>query len=587
MRHIALCLISVLAVAFGVHLSAKSLYFVGGFNDWNINAPATASSDEGVLKIFIDFSKDNSFKMSAANPEGNWKTFDSATLFPVGDTKADEWFDIAETPTSPNIKAPEKREFTVMVDLDNMKMMFSTGGEAPAPWSGTLPVMFIETAGHAPVVSKDDYVAATYWLDPMGAEGIDAIGSAEAPLDLQIKGRGNYTWIGFDKKPYRLKLDKKAALMGMDKNKHFALLAHADDKCAGLRNLAGFTASEAAGLAWTPATAPLEVVLNGDYIGLYWLTETIRVDKDRVEVTEQADGATTDVDGGWLVEIDNYNTDPHVTVTDTGGHPIWFTYKSPEVLSAEQESYLKTQMQKIQDAVSGGNVSAAAGLVDFNALARYFLVNQVMLDMESFHGSCYLHRQRGAGETWKFGPVWDFGNAFAPARADKPRFIFDRPDFSQVWIGEFYAMDSFVSSVRNAWFDFLPDGPDAIKEKIEETAANIAAAAQSDAKRWPQYAHADVISRAAELCRYIDGSIEWLKGQWGESSISQVSDDSFESVATAPGALVVTCLRPTEIEAATIDGRLITLHAEAGRNVFSLPAGVYVVRHNKYLISDR
>ena len=151
--------------------------------------------------------------------------------------------------------------------------------------SGTIPGPRINTENNAPIVSKEDYLNATCYLETNGAEGIEPLGSAEAPVALTIKGRGNYTWTGFDKKPYKLKFDKKTEIMGMGKNKHFAILAHADDHLGFMRNITGFQLSRLMGLAYTPADAPVEVVLNGDYIGLYFLTETIRIDSNRVNST--------------------------------------------------------------------------------------------------------------------------------------------------------------------------------------------------------------------------------------------------------------------------------------------------------------
>lgn len=78
--------------------------------------------------------------------------------------------------------------------------------------SGSLPVLVINTENHQEIYSKEVYINATYYLDPRGIDGVEAFGSADNPLPLQIKGRGNYTWT-FNKKPYRLKLDKKAALL--------------------------------------------------------------------------------------------------------------------------------------------------------------------------------------------------------------------------------------------------------------------------------------------------------------------------------------------------------------------------------------
>ena len=205
--------------------------------------------------------------------------------------------------------------------------------------SGTLPVLYITTENKTPVTSKDDYLNATYYLDAKGISGYQNIGSVSAPLNMEMKGRGNYSWTGFNKKPYRIKLADKQPLLGMIKSKHFTLLAHADDakdKKGYMRNAAGFELSKMIGLAWTPEAKPLEVVMNGDYIGLYFLTEHIRVDKDRVNIVEQEDEETDSqkITGGWLVEIDNYDTDPHITITEGGDvYTMWVTYKTPEVLS--------------------------------------------------------------------------------------------------------------------------------------------------------------------------------------------------------------------------------------------------------------
>ena len=181
-----------------------------------------------------------------------------------------------------------------------------------ASYSGTLPVLYIQTENNKTITSKDYYLNATYYLDALGLAGYQSIGSASAPLTMEIKGRGNYTWRDFNKKPYRIKLADKQPLLGLNKSKHFALMAHADDaqsKKGFMRNQVGFELSRMIGMEWTPATAPVEVVLNGDYIGLYFLTETIRVDKDRVNIVEQEDEETNSeaITGGWLVEIDNYS----------------------------------------------------------------------------------------------------------------------------------------------------------------------------------------------------------------------------------------------------------------------------------------
>lgn len=388
----------------------------------------------------------------------------------------------------------------------------------PSGHSGKLPVIYINTEGGQPIVSKEQgYVNASYWLESNGAE-IESLGSEDAPLPLEIKARGNYTWKGFDKKPYKLKLGSKTELAGMDKNKHFALLAHADDQTGFSRNIAGLELSRRLGLDWTPADRPVELYLNGDYKGMYFLTQTIRIDKTRVNITEQADLSSEGVDGGWLVEIDNYDTDPHITVTEHGGnYPIWFTYKSPEVLSPEQEAWLTSQMNLINDAIYSEDKSSTEWeqLIDIESAVRYYIVQELVDDTESYHGSCYLYRDKGEDAKWHFGPVWDFGNAFIRAGGNKSRFIWDSPAFHQVWIGELCKFPSFQGKVREIWREFCENGYDGLEEYMLDYADVMTPAQDANFARWPQYGNSDIRSQIENTVKILRHNVKWLGEQWG------------------------------------------------------------------------
>lgn len=404
---------------------------------------------------------------------------------------------------------------TALAALCLMLCVLPSQGAAP---SGALPVMYVNTENGTPITSKEEYLAATYYLDPCGAEGVEAFGSEAEQLPLQIRGRGNWTWVGYDKKPYRIKLEKKAALLGMKKSKHFALLAHADDNLGFMRNHVGMELSRRLKLAWTPSAQPVEVVINGDYIGLYFLTETIRVDQDRVNIVEQLDNETDPekITGGWLVEIDNYDSDPHVSIPEGNtGERIIFTYKTPELLSPEQENYLRTQMTAIDNAIFAEDKNDAkwVEMIDMESLARFYVVQEIMDDCESFHGSCYLHRDMGADKKWTFGPVWDFGNSMM--RGDKCKFIYDEPAFHQTWIGEVAKFPAFQEKVKEVWKEFAEDGYKGLIDWIDSETARMKTAAASDAERWPNYGNADLVSRVATFKELLKNSTNWLSMQWG------------------------------------------------------------------------
>lgn len=211
--------------------------------------------------------------------------------------------------------------------------------------TGTLPIIYInctETGANGQLITdynlKDkDYRSGTYWIDAMGIEGFENIGSADAMLPLEIKARGNYTRSGFAKKPFKLKLGKKAAPLGLTNSKHFALLNHSDDDTGYLRNFVGFWLGRAMyeedSRMWCPREIPVEVVINGDYRGIYFLAESIRVDADRVNIPELEDNCTDQaiISGGYLVELDNYYDDATIKVygDENTGDRVWVTPDTP------------------------------------------------------------------------------------------------------------------------------------------------------------------------------------------------------------------------------------------------------------------
>ena len=403
-----------------------------------------------------------------------------------------------------------------------------------ATYSGTLPVLYIQTENKAPITSKDYYLNATYYLDAIGLEGYESIGSASAPLTMEIKGRGNYSWTGFDKKPYRIKLADKQPLLGMKKSKHFALLAHADDsndRKGFMRNAVGFELSRMIGMTYTPDARPLEVVLNGDYIGLYFLTEHIRVDKDRVNIVEQEDEETDNekITGGWLVEIDNYDDDPHITIKEGGKTTMWITYKTPEVLSPQQEQYLTEQMKLIDNLVYGDkNSEELWNYLDMDALAKFYIVQELTDNYESFHGSCYLHKELGENEKWYFGPVWDFGSSF---NRDKSQYMYQGDVWHNHWIPEICKFPAFMNRVKEIWNEFYNGDYNNIYNFIDTHENLIAQAAVKDKERWSQYHGSQTIGTYIErTTNVLRKNAEWLNDQWKEGSGSNGNDNEPDTV---------------------------------------------------------
>ena len=397
---------------------------------------------------------------------------------------------------------------------------------SPMPsYSGTLPVLYINTEGYQDIVSKEEYLHAQWWLDAMGIDGYDSIGSPEEPMGMLIKGRGNFTWSHYDKKSYRIKLDEKQPLMGMHSNRHFCLQAHPDDYLARLKNTMGFELSRHIGLAYTPAQEPVEVVLNGQYIGLYFLTEKIRVGKYRVNIEEQNDMETDPetITGGWLLEITNVHEDNTMYFVELQENDIWLavTPESPEILSWQQENYIRNYIQKANNAIYTDDKTSREWekYIDIDTLAMYYIVGEIMDDLEYFAGSCYMYKHRGDSTKLIFGPVWDFGNAFQRwaiyGDVSFSHFIYEQPtDFANHWIEEIAKYPHFQRVVMQHWREFYRSGFNGldIDEFINEFVESIKPAFYADVVRWPQY---DIEIQKKDFKQFIHCKIDWLNQQWG------------------------------------------------------------------------
>ena len=120
-------------------------------------------------------------------------------------------------------------------------------------------------------------------------EGIDYSGDLTS-----IKGRGNNTWDEFEKKPYNIELQNESNLLGMGKASQWVLLANADDH-SNLRNKLVYDFSDEIGLEFSPDSRWVDLYLNGEYAGLYLLSERNEVHENRVNI-DKTDGALLSIE---------------------------------------------------------------------------------------------------------------------------------------------------------------------------------------------------------------------------------------------------------------------------------------------------
>lgn len=351
--------------------------------------------------------------------------------------------------------------------------------ESFRPRRVSLPVLRISTQNLAPVVSRDDYLQAQMLLEPVGA------GVAPVTGALEIRGRGNSTW-DLPKKPYRLRLAARQALLGMPSNRDWVLLANYSDKSL-LRNRLALELGTALGMAWTSRSAFVELYLNERYDGVYLLTENIKVANDRVDIDEldEDDLDSGVITGGYLLEVD-FRREGHTIDTIIEQLPIVF--QDPEEPAPAQEAYLAGYLNDFERALHSSDfadpVLGYAAYIDVDSFIHWYLVNEIFRNLDAkMRSSCWMYKPRGG--KLHMGPLWDFDIAAgnfdgADGYETTGWWIRNGP-----WFARLFEDPAFLARVRQVWNEIRVRQLPALIESIPAHAASLQQSQLNNFQRWP------------------------------------------------------------------------------------------------------
>lgn len=346
-----------------------------------------------------------------------------------------------------------------------------------------LPVVYINTPDQAEILSKDEWVkGATMRIENTTDGGTYS--------KVSIKGRGNSTW-SYPKKPYAIKLDKKAAVLGMPKHKRWVLLANWMDRTL-LRNSVSFEIAKKTDLEWTPNGQFVEVVLNGKHMGNYYLCEQIKIDENRLNIAEMesTDTSGDNLTGGYLLELDvNYDEINKFRSTygqasdGNAGMPVNIKAPDEDVLQTEQFNYIKDYFNAAEAALYEEDFASTGSYknyMDVNTFIDWWFVHELTQNGEPGHPkSSYMYKDRDSkGGKLKAGPVWDF---------DWGTFIPGATSFyikNAIWYNRLFLDSDFVALVKSRWSSFK-NKFDEIPAFIDSQAALIKNSAEINSRIWP------------------------------------------------------------------------------------------------------
>lgn len=325
-----------------------------------------------------------------------------------------------------------------------------------------LPSVYINTASGAPILDKESYVTSTIKI-----EDLDTYFSSDVSVTTagKVKGRGNSTWAK-PKKPYRIKLDSKASLLGMNSHKDWVLLADYFDKTL-LRNITAFEISRIAEISWTPTAISVEFYLNGKYQGVYTLTEQVKVSEERfdIDLVSSSDNSGEALTGGYFLELDFHFDEPYRFKTDGQKLPIMF--KDPEKPTAEQFAYVRDFFNNAERVLYSDNFKnqeeGYRKYIDIESFIDYYIVQELAKNVDgNMRGSCYLALRRNGKIEQPL--VWDFDLAFGNAdyiTTEQGASSYDWDGWyiktCSPWFDRFFEDPAFVAELKKRWNQLIPE----------------------------------------------------------------------------------------------------------------------------------
>ena len=253
--------------------------------------------------------------------------------------------------------------------------------------------------------------------------------------EYAYEGRIMTEWQGFTgpyypKKNYDFELvdslgaQMDTSILGMPKESDWIFKAEYLDPTL-LKNAITYEMARRMG-GYAPRTRPCEIVLDGEYIGLYTLTEKVKRDNKRVDIAKLSTKDTSGVDltGGYIIEMNINNVpgdwnSPYLPINSaTCGAPVEFkhVYPKSEILQPQQRDYIRAYVDSMENALLAPDFddpeTGYRQYIDVDAFIDFLIVNEFSVNYDSYGRSTYLYKDKDTdGGKLKCGPPWDYDRA--------------------------------------------------------------------------------------------------------------------------------------------------------------------------------
>jgi hypothetical protein len=351
--------------------------------------------------------------------------------------------------------------------------------------SSNLPIIVINTNGQ--IIPDDHKITADMGIIYNG-EGVrnnltDPFNDYNGKIGIEIRGSSSQQ---FPKKQYSIETrdllgnDISVPLLGFPEESDWILFAPYNDKSL-MRDVLVYKIASQMG-RYASRSKYCEVVLDGEYIGLYVLLEKVKRDVNRVNIKklEPSDILGDALTGGYIIKVDK---------TDGENNDGWYSpylpnplsvysvfyqyhYPKPDEIIQQQKDYIQNKIFQFETMMNlGSNISDTSTgypkYLDVNSFVDFVLVNEVAKNVDGYRLSTYLYKDRDSRNPRIFaGPVWDFNLAFGNADyyngwmtngwqleylTNYQNIPLDEPFLTPYWWRKLFDDSNFRNSVYARW----------------------------------------------------------------------------------------------------------------------------------------
>jgi hypothetical protein len=317
------------------------------------------------------------------------------------------------------------------------------------------------------------------------------------------------------------------SIMGMPKENDWVLNSLAFDPSL-IRNYLSYDLARSTG-NYAARGEYCEVVINGDYKGLYIFMEKLKIDDERINIVKMnnTDNTLPALSGGYVTKADK----------TTGGDPVAWTMQSysgsttylhdnpkPAEITSQQNNYIRSQFTLLQNAATAQNASIVNGfpsIIDIPTFVDFMLINELASNADAYQYSTYFHKDRNG--KLRAGPVWDFdltyGNDIFSWGLNRSHYYvwqFDNSDNtgSRFW-RDLYNNPTFKCYLSKRWQELISENSplnyNIIAERMDRLVSLISEAGVRENMRWGTVQNQS--GEIAKMKSWLQNRINWINGR--------------------------------------------------------------------------